>query len=101
MLVKMITYKCGPETGTCQDLKIELEVELHQTKESIEQAELRLKQVESESKKKEDQLQELKCKVKGDVFFKQTKTLNNTRTRKPALKRSIYEIVIPIFYFNY
>eukprot|EP00092_Neocalanus_flemingeri_P067246 GFUD01082040.1.p1 GENE.GFUD01082040.1~~GFUD01082040.1.p1 ORF type:complete len:219 (-),score=98.54 GFUD01082040.1:86-679(-) len=59
----MVTNKCGPETGTCQELKMELEIELHQTKESIEQGELRLKQVELESKKELDQIQELKCKL--------------------------------------
>ena len=62
-LAKMVTYKCGLETGTCQDLKIGLEIELHQSRESIEQAERRLKQVDLESKLKLDQLQELKCKV--------------------------------------
>ena len=64
MLVKMVSNKCGQQTGTCQDLKIELEIELHRTKESIEHAEMRLKQVELESKQKMDQLQELKCKVR-------------------------------------
>eukprot|EP00092_Neocalanus_flemingeri_P002948 GFUD01003153.1.p1 GENE.GFUD01003153.1~~GFUD01003153.1.p1 ORF type:complete len:587 (+),score=243.74 GFUD01003153.1:263-2023(+) len=63
LLVNMVTNKCGPETGTCQELKMELEIELHQTKESIEQGELRLKQVELESKKELDKLQELKCKL--------------------------------------
>ena len=38
-------------------------MELHQTKLAAEQTELRLKQVETESKQKLDQLQELKCKV--------------------------------------
>ena len=67
----MVRRKCGQETGTCQDLKIELEIELHRTKESIEHAELRLKQVEMGAKQKMDQLQELKCKVRCLFVIKQ------------------------------
>merc|ERR1712106_1032796 len=39
LLIKMVTKKCGKEAGTCGDLEIELEVELHRTKESVEHAE--------------------------------------------------------------
>ena len=38
-------------------------MELHQTKLAAEQTELRLKQVEGEARAREDQLQQLKCKV--------------------------------------
>ena len=61
--MKMVTKKCGTESGTCGDLKLELEVELHRTKESVEHAELRLKKVELKSKQEIDKLQDLKCKV--------------------------------------
>ena len=40
------------------------QVDLHQTKLAVEQAEVRLKQVEIESKQKLDQLQELRSKVR-------------------------------------
>jgi len=63
LLVKMVHYKCGPDSGTCKDLKLELEIENHKTEESIEQMGIRLKQVELESKKKFDQIQELSCKL--------------------------------------
>ena len=67
----MVSRKCGQETGTCQDLKIELEIELHRTKESIEHAEMRLKQVELESKQQMDKLQDIKCKVRFSFEIKQ------------------------------
>ena len=41
-------------------------MELHQTKLAAEQTELRLKQVEGEARAREDQLQQLKCKVTID-----------------------------------
>ena len=63
LMVKMVSKKCQKDTGTCRDLKMELEVEVHRTKESMEHAELRLKQVELKSKQEIDRLQELKCKV--------------------------------------
>ena len=53
-MVKMVNKKCQKDTGTCRDLKIELEVEVHRTKESMEHAELRLKQVELKSKQEID-----------------------------------------------
>ena len=40
------------------------QVELHQTKLAVEQTEARLVQVTAEAKQKQDQLQELKCKVR-------------------------------------
>lgn len=40
------------------------QVELHQTKLAVEQTETRLVQVAAEAKQKQDQLQELKCKVR-------------------------------------
>ena len=61
--MKMVTKKCGKEGGTCGDLKLELEVELHRTKESMEHAELMLKKGDFKSKQEIDKLQELKCKV--------------------------------------
>ena len=60
----MDTSKCGSETVTCKDSKIEVEIELHRTKEAIAQAELRLKQVDLDAKRKADQMLELKSKVK-------------------------------------
>ena len=63
MLLMLETFKCCSETGTCEDIKIELEIEIHQTNESIDQAELRIKQVEIASNKKLGQLQNLKSKV--------------------------------------
>jgi hypothetical protein len=54
---------CESETVTCQDIKIELEIELHQTKESFEKDERRLKQIEVESKQQFQQLHDLKSKV--------------------------------------
>ena len=63
----MGTIDCGSETVTCQDLKIELEIELHQTKESIEKTEVRL--MEMESKQKLEQLQDLKSKVNNCHLF--------------------------------
>ena len=63
MLLMLETFKCCSETGTCEDIKIELEIEIHQTNESIDQAELRIKQVEIASKQKLEQLQNLKSKV--------------------------------------
>ena len=65
----MVHYKCGPDSGTCKDLKLELEIENHKTEESIEQMGIRLKQVELESKKKFDQIQELSCKVLSSLSF--------------------------------
>ena len=61
--MKMGTIDCGSETVTCQDIKMELKIELHQTKESIGKTEVRLKKVEMESKQKLEQLQDLKSKV--------------------------------------
>jgi hypothetical protein len=61
--VKMGTNVCESESVTCEDIKIELEIELHQTKEAIEKTEVRLKKVEIESKQKLEQLQDLKSKV--------------------------------------
>ena len=55
-MVKMVNKKCQKDTGTCRDLKIELEVEVHRTKESMEHAKLRLKQVELKSKQEIDKL---------------------------------------------
>ena len=43
------------------------QVELHQTKLAVEQTEARLVQVTAEAKQKQDQLQELKCKVRVRV----------------------------------
>jgi len=63
LMMKMVTKKCGKESGTCGDWKMELEVELHRTKESVEHAELRLKQVEQQSKQEIDKLQDIKCKL--------------------------------------
>ena len=63
MLLMLETFKCCSETGTCEDIKIDLEIEIHQTNESIAQAELRIKQVEIASNKKLEQLQNLKSKV--------------------------------------
>ena len=63
MLLMLETFKCCSETGTCEDIKIELEIEIHQTNESIDQAELSIKQVEIASNKKLEQLQNLKSKV--------------------------------------
>ena len=63
MLLMLETFKCCSETGTCEDINIELEIEIHQTNESIDQAELRIKQVEIASNKKLEQLQNLKSKV--------------------------------------
>ena len=63
----MGTIDCGSETVTCQDFKIELEIELHQTKESIEKTEVRL--MEMESKQKLEQLQDLKSKVNNCHLF--------------------------------
>ena len=48
----METFKYCSKTGTCGDIKIGLEIEVHQTNESIEQTELKLKQVELDSKHK-------------------------------------------------
>ena len=62
-MVKMVNKKCQKETGSCLDLKIELEVELHRTNKSMEHARLRLKQVKLKPKQEIDKLQELKCKV--------------------------------------
>ena len=42
LMVKMVNKKCQKDTGTCRDLKMELEVEVHRTQESMEHAELRL-----------------------------------------------------------
>jgi hypothetical protein len=47
LLLKMGSTDCESETVTCQDIKIDLEIELHQTKESFEKAEMRLKQVDN------------------------------------------------------
>ena len=44
-------------------------MELHQTKLAAEQTELRLKQVEGEARAREDQLQQLKCKVGGQYLL--------------------------------
>ena len=63
LMMKMVTKKCGKDSGTCGDWKMELEVDLHRTKESVEHAELRLKQVEQQSKQEIDKLQDIKCKV--------------------------------------
>ena len=68
MPMKMVTKKCGKEGATCVDLKLELEVEHHRTKESVEHAELRLKKVEMRSKQDIDKLQDLKCKVSVFCF---------------------------------
>ena len=73
MLMKMVTKKCGTESGTCGDLKLELEVELHRTKESMEHAELTVKKADLKSKQEIDKLQDLKCKVrKGPSFLRGT-----------------------------
>ena len=64
LLEKMTNRKCRKETGTCRDLQMELEIELHRAKDSVEHAEIRLKQVEQESKQEIDKLQEIKCKVR-------------------------------------
>jgi len=61
MLLMAETNNC--EGGTCRNIVIDLEVELHRTKEAIEHAEMRLKQVELESKQETDRLQEIKCKL--------------------------------------
>jgi hypothetical protein len=61
--VKMGSNNCESENVTCQDIKIELEIELHQTKEAIEKTEVRLRRVEIESKQKLEKLQNLKSKV--------------------------------------
>ena len=59
----MASNNCESETVTCQDIKIELEIELHQTKESTEKTEVRLKKVKIESNQKLEQLQEMKSRV--------------------------------------
>ena len=61
--MEMGTNNCESENVTCEDIKIELEIELHQRKESFEKAEIRLKQVEVESKQQFQQLHDLKSKV--------------------------------------
>ena len=61
----MVLYKCGTENGTCQQLKMYLEVEVHQTGGAIEKTEMRIKQIEMETKKKVDQIEELKSKVRN------------------------------------
>ena len=43
-----------------------LEVEVHQTGGAIEKTEMRIKQIEIETKKKVDQIEELKSKVRND-----------------------------------
>ena len=83
LIEKKLSYKCqGSEAEiSCHQRKIDLEVkifflnffflkylsyfqvELHQTKLAVEQAEKRLKQVETESKQRLDRLQELRSKV--------------------------------------
>jgi len=65
LIQKKLSYQClgEAEEVNCHQMKLDLEVELHQTKLAAEQTELRLKQVETESKQKLDQLQELKCKL--------------------------------------
>ena len=69
----MENYKCCSETGTCQDIKIGLEIVVHQTNESIGKNELKLKQVEVDFKHKLEQLQDLKSKVNSfkGFFFSQ------------------------------
>ena len=94
LIEKKLWYKCqGNEEGnvdSCHQRQIDIEVskdclrtsavnaleialpqvELHQTKLAVEAAEVRLRQVEVESKQKLDQLQELRSKVrgKGDLY---------------------------------
>ena len=46
--------------------KVQLQVELHQARLAAEQTEARLRLVEAEAKQKQDRLQELKCKVRGE-----------------------------------
>ena len=65
LLLKRESFTCCSETIPCQDIKIGLEIEIHQTNESIDQTELKLKEVELESKNKLEQLQDLK----KDLFF--------------------------------
>ena len=88
LIEKKLWYKCqGNEEGnvdSCHQRQIDIEVskdclrtsavnaletlpqvELHQTKLAVEAAEVRLRQVEVESKQKLDQLQELRSKVRG------------------------------------
>jgi hypothetical protein len=61
--VEMGTNNCESENATCEDIKIELEIERHQTKEAMEKTKVKLKRVEIESKQKVEQLQDLKSKV--------------------------------------
>ena len=55
---------CGNDTND----KLRLEVQLHQTNEAKEKGERRLKQMEDEAKRKDEQILELKSKV-GLVKF--------------------------------
>ena len=61
----MFANVCSQCIGNCS-----AQVELHQTKLAVEAAEVRLRQVEVESKQKLDQLQELRSKVreKGELY---------------------------------
>ena len=75
-------------------------MELHQTKLAAEQTELRLKQVETESKQKLDQLQELKCKVGSLITRFGVKTflakdVINMRTVSVKTRIVLAELILP------
>ena len=59
----METRICVEGSESCDDIKKQMEVKLHQTKQAIERTEARLKQVEIESKQTLDKVEDLKSKV--------------------------------------
>ena len=64
-MLQPLVLTCEDGPSTCGDRKIQLEIAQHKANELKEQAEVRLKQVELESKQKLDQVQQLQCKVES------------------------------------
>ena len=59
----METRICVEGSESCDDIKKQMEVEVHQTKQAIERTEARLRQVEIVSKQTLDKVEDLKSKV--------------------------------------
>ena len=63
LLKIMETRICDEGSASCDNIKKQMEVELHQTMQAVERTEARLRQVEIESKLTLDKVEELKSKV--------------------------------------
>ena len=63
LLKTMETRICAEGSESCDDIKKQMEVKLHQTQQEIEITEAKLRHVEIESKQTLDKVEDLKSKV--------------------------------------